>query len=200
MKNEPFSVHDFLKPGIEEMCQLLPSFLARPILCVRRAQRLARPRLFRHGDQFDLDQRLSALPDAGQAARLRPLRPSLQAGAERRSNPGSALIAEAARQLGRTRARSRRMRAVDQGLRRHLCARARQLPQHRGARDPPGAGGPYPAARAADAVASARTAALGRSRGRKPRQMPGRNRWQPELSGSPPNSRAGPLSAPASVE
>jgi indolepyruvate ferredoxin oxidoreductase beta subunit len=29
---EPFSVHDFLKPGIEEMCQLLPSFLARPIV------------------------------------------------------------------------------------------------------------------------------------------------------------------------
>jgi indolepyruvate ferredoxin oxidoreductase, beta subunit len=31
-KDEPFSVHDFLKPGIEELSQLLPSFLARPIL------------------------------------------------------------------------------------------------------------------------------------------------------------------------
>jgi indolepyruvate ferredoxin oxidoreductase beta subunit len=30
--NEPYSVHDFLKPGIEEFCQLLPSFMARPIL------------------------------------------------------------------------------------------------------------------------------------------------------------------------
>lgn len=30
--NEPFSVHDFLKPGIEELCQLLPPFLARPIM------------------------------------------------------------------------------------------------------------------------------------------------------------------------
>ena len=30
--DEPYSVHDFLKPGIEEMCQLLPPFLARPIL------------------------------------------------------------------------------------------------------------------------------------------------------------------------
>ncbi|HET9717146.1 MAG TPA: indolepyruvate oxidoreductase subunit beta family protein [Pseudolabrys sp.] len=29
---EPFSVQDFLKPGIEELCQLLPSFVARPIL------------------------------------------------------------------------------------------------------------------------------------------------------------------------
>jgi indolepyruvate ferredoxin oxidoreductase beta subunit len=29
---EPFSVHDFLKPGIEEMCQILPPLIARPIL------------------------------------------------------------------------------------------------------------------------------------------------------------------------
>ncbi len=33
-KDEPFSVHDFLKPGIEELCQLLPPFLARPIMNV----------------------------------------------------------------------------------------------------------------------------------------------------------------------
>ena len=32
--DEPFVVYDFLKPGIEEMCQLLPGFLARPILRV----------------------------------------------------------------------------------------------------------------------------------------------------------------------
>jgi indolepyruvate ferredoxin oxidoreductase, beta subunit len=32
VKDEPYSVHDFLKPGIEELCQLLPPFLARPIL------------------------------------------------------------------------------------------------------------------------------------------------------------------------
>ncbi len=31
-KGEPYSVHDFLKPGIEELCQLLPPFIARPIL------------------------------------------------------------------------------------------------------------------------------------------------------------------------
>lgn len=36
-KGEPYSVHDFLKPGIEEMCQLLPSVIARPIL--ERAKR-----------------------------------------------------------------------------------------------------------------------------------------------------------------
>jgi indolepyruvate ferredoxin oxidoreductase, beta subunit len=31
-KDEPYSVHDFLKPGIEELTQLLPPPLARPIL------------------------------------------------------------------------------------------------------------------------------------------------------------------------
>ena len=34
---EPFSVHDFLKPGIEELCQVLPGLLARPIM--RAAER-----------------------------------------------------------------------------------------------------------------------------------------------------------------
>jgi indolepyruvate ferredoxin oxidoreductase beta subunit len=29
---EPFSVHDFLKPGIEELCQVLPNAVARPIM------------------------------------------------------------------------------------------------------------------------------------------------------------------------
>ena len=29
---EPFSVHDFLKPGIEELCQVLPNFVARPVM------------------------------------------------------------------------------------------------------------------------------------------------------------------------
>jgi indolepyruvate ferredoxin oxidoreductase beta subunit len=32
VKDEPFSVHDFLKPGIEELTQLLPPLLARPVL------------------------------------------------------------------------------------------------------------------------------------------------------------------------
>jgi indolepyruvate ferredoxin oxidoreductase alpha subunit len=32
LPGEPFVVYEFLKPGIEEMCQVLPGFLARPIL------------------------------------------------------------------------------------------------------------------------------------------------------------------------
>ncbi|MGE0565928.1 MAG: indolepyruvate oxidoreductase subunit beta family protein [Pseudolabrys sp.] len=31
---EPFTVHDFLKPGIEELCQVLPPFLAKPVLAL----------------------------------------------------------------------------------------------------------------------------------------------------------------------
>ena len=31
-KDEPVQVHDFLKPGVEEICALLPAFIARPIL------------------------------------------------------------------------------------------------------------------------------------------------------------------------
>ena len=34
---DPFSVHDFLKPGIEELCQVLPGLVARPIM--RAAER-----------------------------------------------------------------------------------------------------------------------------------------------------------------
>ena len=32
--NDPFTVHDFLKPGFEELCQVLPSILAKPILAL----------------------------------------------------------------------------------------------------------------------------------------------------------------------
>ena len=57
-----------------------------------------------------------------------------------RSKVGSALIREAARKSPRACARGRRMRATDQGLWRYACARACQLPRHRDARDPAGAG------------------------------------------------------------
>ena len=159
VKDEPYSVHDFLKPGIEELCQLLPPFLARPILRAVGTQRLARPRLFRHGDQFDLDQRLFALPVPRQAARPSPLRPSLRAGAganrilarliadAARLSPGLALeIAECARLIkgyGDTLAR---------GLGNFHLIEARLIR--------PALAGQIPPARAADAVASARTAAL----------------------------------------
>ena len=46
-----------------------------------REEGLARPRLFRHGDQFHLDQRLLALRAAGEAAHVASVRASLPAGA-----------------------------------------------------------------------------------------------------------------------
>jgi len=36
---EPFNVHDFLKPGIEEMCQIVPPFIAGPILRIAERKR-----------------------------------------------------------------------------------------------------------------------------------------------------------------
>ena len=81
VKDEPYSVHDFLKPGIEETDATFAAVSGAADPALRRAQGLARPRLFRHGDQRHLDQRLSAFPDARQAARRSPLRPSLRAGA-----------------------------------------------------------------------------------------------------------------------
>ena len=51
-----------------------------PHTLAQRAARLARPRLFRHGDQFHLDQRILALSDARQAAPAAAARLSLQAG------------------------------------------------------------------------------------------------------------------------
>ena len=102
---------------------------------------------------------LPALLGAGQAQALPAARPSLRAGAGR--DRGLARADRRGRAaLRRRRDRGRRMRPPDQGLRRHLEARQRQLPHHRGAGDPPGAGRPDRAQPAADAIASARTAAL----------------------------------------
>ena len=176
VKNEPYSVHDFLKPGIEELCQLLPSFLARPILRCQRAQRLARPRLFRHGDQLDLDQRLSALPDAGQAARACVRMAIATSRNRRRSNPGSALIAEAARRSGELALEVAECARLIKGYGDTYARGLVQLPQHRGPRDPPGAGGPNPTATRRRRRRQRAHRGFGRSRRRKPRQMPGRNR------------------------
>ena len=134
--SEPFSVHDFLKPGIEEMCQLLPPFLARPIL--RRAARkgwLGRVYFGMEINSTSVRGYLRFLL----LAKLRappPLRLSLQAGAG--ADRKLACADPRGRQaLAGACARSRRMRAADQRLWRHPCARACQLPHHRRARDPP---------------------------------------------------------------
>ena len=77
---EPYSVHDFLKPGIEEMCQLLPPFLAKPIL--RMAERKGWLGRVYFGMEVDstIGEGLSAFPGARQAAPPTALWLSLQAG------------------------------------------------------------------------------------------------------------------------
>ena len=88
-QNEPFSVHDFLKPGIEEFCQLLPSFLARPLL--RYAERkgwLGRVYFGMEINSTSISGYLRFL----MLAKLRRCAPTGTATSRsrRRSNPGSA--------------------------------------------------------------------------------------------------------------
>ncbi len=145
VNDEPFSVHDFLKPGIEELTQLLPPFLARPILSLStRRGWLGRVYFGMEINSTSISGYLRFL----MLAKLRWLRPHGRRFKQEQAQIESwlALIAEAGVALSRTGARSHRMRPADQGLWRYVCARAFQLPRHRGPRDPPGAGGRHPAA------------------------------------------------------
>ena len=157
--NEPFSVHDFLKPGIEEMSQLLPPFLARPLL--RLAEKkgwLGRVYFGMEIDSTSIGGYLRFL----MLAKLRWLRPygyrfkqeqqqidgwlALVREAARQSAEVALEIAECARLIkgyGDTHAR---------GLANYRTIEARVIR--------PVLAGQIPLARAADAIASARTAAL----------------------------------------
>ena len=158
-KGEPYSVHDFLKPGIEELCQLLPSALARPILThARRKGWLGR---------FHLGMEINSTSVSGYLrflvlSKLRAVRPyghryaQEQAqieswlgqivGAAKRSSALALEVAECARLIkgyGDTHARglSNYARIEDVLIR-------------------PAIAGGLPLDRAVDAIASARTAAL----------------------------------------
>ena len=160
VNGEPFSVHDFLKPGIEEMCQLLPPFLAQPIL--RLAERkgwLGRVYFGMEINSTSISGYLRFLVLAKLAAPAALWLP-LQAGTA------------TDRQLAR--ADPRRPRDIQPSLPLEVaeCARlikgygdthARGLANYRAietASIRPALAGQIPSARAADAVANARTAAL----------------------------------------
>jgi len=157
--SEPYSVHDFLKPGIEELCQLLPPLLARPILSIAtrrgwlgrvyfgmeinsttvsgylRFLLLAKMKRLRpYGHRFKQEQRaIESWLDL--IAKAAPLSAEL-----------AIEIAECARLIkgyGDTHAR---------GLANYRTIEERLIR--------PALGGQIPPARAADAIASARTAAL----------------------------------------
>jgi indolepyruvate ferredoxin oxidoreductase beta subunit len=158
-QNEPFSVHDFLKPGIEEMCQLLPSFLARAILSVsERRGWLGRVYFGMEINSTSISGYLHFL----MLAKLRRLRPHGHRFKQEQAQIESwlALIAEAAQH------------SAELGLEVAECARlikgygdtyARGLANYRNIEARvigPALAGAIPLQRAADAVASARTAAL----------------------------------------
>jgi indolepyruvate ferredoxin oxidoreductase beta subunit len=159
VKNEPYSVHDFLKPGIEELCQLLPSVLARPIIALaERKGWLGRVYFGMEINSTSVSGYLRFLL----LAKLRGIRPFGHRYAQEQAQliGWLALIAEAAQHspafalevtecarlikgYGDTYAR---------GLRNYQLIEARLIR--------PALAGSIPMSRAADAVASARTAAL----------------------------------------
>ena len=159
VNGEPFTVRDFLKPGIEELCQLLPSFLARPIL------RLAERKGWLGHVYFGMEVNSTSVSGYLRflmLAKLRPLRPyGHRFKQEQQQIEGwLALIREGARH------------STALALEIAECARlikgygdtyARGLANYRTIEDRvirPALAGQIPRGRAADAVASARTAAL----------------------------------------
>jgi len=158
-QNEPFTVHDFLKPGIEEFSQLLPSFLARPLL--RYAERKGWLGRVYFGMEINSTS-ISGYFRFLMLAKLRRLRPYGHRFKQEQSQIESwlALIGEAARRSG------------EFGLEVAECARlikgygdtyARGLRNYRSIESRvvrPTLAGQIPLDRAADALASARTAAL----------------------------------------
>jgi indolepyruvate ferredoxin oxidoreductase beta subunit len=159
VQDEPFSVHDFLKPGIEEFCQLLPPFLARPILRVsERKGWLGRVHLGMEINSTSISGYLRFL----MLAKLRRLRPFGHRYQLEQAQIESwlGLIAKAAHQ------------SLELGLEVAECARlikgygdthVRGLANFGIIEDRlirPALAGQIPSPRAADAIASARTAAL----------------------------------------
>ena len=157
--NEPFSVHDFLKPGIEEFCQLLPAFLARPILRLSdRKGWLGRVHLGMEINSTSVSGYLRFLL----LAKLRVLRPFgyRYAQEQEQIEVWLAAIGKAAQQ------------SLELALEVTECARlikgygdthTRGLANYRLIEQRligPALAGQIPASRAADAIASARTAAL----------------------------------------
>ena len=158
-KDEPYSVHDFLKPGVEEMCQLLPAALARPILALaERKGWLGRVYFGMEIDTTSVGGYLRFLL----LAKLRRWRPygHRYAQEQQRIESWLALIGEAAR---RSPALAIEIAECARLIKGYGDTFARGLANYRTIEERvtrPALTGHIPPERAADAVASARTAAL----------------------------------------
>ena len=124
---EPVAIVEFLKPGIEEICHILP-----PRLATRDPARLRERRGWIGRFHWGMEIKTTSVTGylrflmLAKLRRFRPRTYQLPAGAGRDRS-----LARADRggcgEVGRARARNRRMRAADQGLWRHLEARRREL-------------------------------------------------------------------------
>ena len=159
VKDEPYTVHDFLKPGIEELTQLLPPFLARPILgLAERKGWLGRVYFGMEINSTSVSGYLRFLA----LAKLRRLRPRGYRFKQEQAQIEAwlALIAEAARQSG---ALALEVTECARLIKGYGDTHARGLANYGSIESRvirPALGGAIPLDRAADAVASARTAAL----------------------------------------
>jgi indolepyruvate ferredoxin oxidoreductase, beta subunit len=159
ISGDPYAIYEFLKPGIEEFCQVLPPFLAKPIL--RISEHRGWLTRFHWGMEFNTASISGYLRFWG-LAKLRRFRPRTHRFIEEQAaieswldlviaavkvSPALALeVTECARLVkgyGDTHKR---------GVTNYRMIEMRVIR--------PALGGEIPGARAADAVASARTAAL----------------------------------------
>jgi indolepyruvate ferredoxin oxidoreductase, beta subunit len=156
---EPFSVHDFLKPGIEELSQLLPPLLARPLL--RMAER--KGWLGRVYFAMEINSTsISGYLRFWLLAKLRPLRPFGHRfkQEQRQIESWLGLIRDAAKHSGELAMEIAECARLIKG---YGDTHARGLANYRAIESRvirPALAGQIPMARAADAIASARTAAL----------------------------------------
>ena len=158
-KDQPYVITEFLKPGIEELCQVLPPRLARAIVAY------SEKRGWLGKVYFGMELKTTTVWGYARfwaLAKLRRFRPkSWRYAEEQVSDRGVAQARHRRREaLARARARSRRMRAAHQGLRRHLEARLGNYALIEARVIVPVLEGRMRVAHGIDAIASARTAAL----------------------------------------
>ncbi len=125
-KDQPYVITEFLKPGIEELCQVLPPRLARAIVAY------SDKRGWLGTVYFGMELKTTTVWGYLRfwaLAKLHRFRPKSWRYAEEQIAIEAWLARVLARReaLRRSRARSRRVRAPDQGLRRYLEARHRRI-------------------------------------------------------------------------